>query len=321
VNLEVGAKAGVEQTAAIMLGLEAVLRERRPHLLLVVGDVNSTLAAAIVAAQMTIPLAHVEAGLRSGDRAMPEEINRLVTDRLADLLLVTERRARDNLIAEGVAPSSIVFVGNVMIDSLHVALARAIPAARTLAEHGWRAKEAFGLVTLHRPANVDDPSKLAPLVAALARISRELPLFFPAHPRTQAALARCGLDLEELQERLLIAPPVSYLQAVGLLREARLVITDSGGVQEETTALGAPCLTFRDNTERPITIEHGSNILVGTDPVALENAALASLRSGGKRGRVPELWDGAAAPRIARALGDFLDARAPDARNRDGRAS
>ena len=170
----------------------------------------------------------------------------------------------------------------------------------------WENPPRFGLVTLHRPANVDDPATLAPLVAALGRIGRELPLFFPAHPRTQAALARCGLDLSQLRDRLLVAPPVSYLEAVGLMREARLVITDSGGVQEETTALGAPCLTFRDNTERPITIDEGSNTLVGTDPAALERAALAALRDGGKRGRVPELWDGRAAPRIVAALGDFL---------------
>lgn len=311
VNLEVGAKSGVEQTAAIMLGLEAVLRERPPHLLLVVGDVTSTLAAALVAAQMRIPLAHVEAGLRSGDRDMPEEINRLVTDRLADLLLVTERKAADNLIAEGVAPGSIAFVGNVMIDSLHFALARAVPSSRTLAEHGWgahspAARDGFGLVTLHRPANVDDPDRLAPLVAALTRISRDLPLFFPAHPRTRAALARCGLDGACSDSRLIIVPPVSYLQAVGLMRDARLVITDSGGVQEETTALGVPCLTFRDNTERPITVEQGSNILVGTDPSALETAVRETLRDGGKRGRVPELWDGQAAPRIARRIADFL---------------
>lgn len=310
VHLEVGAKSGVEQTAAIMLGLEKALRERPPHLVLVVGDVTSTLAAALVAAQMRIPLAHVEAGLRSGDRAMPEEINRLVTDRLADLLLVTERKAVGNLLAEGVAPEAIVFVGNVMIDSLHRALERAVPAARTLAEQGWgedsaAAREGFGLVTLHRPSNVDDKNKLAALVAALSRISRELPLLFPAHPRTRAALERCGVDLGA-QERLRIGPPVPYLQAVGLMREARLVITDSGGVQEETTALGAPCLTFRDNTERPITIEEGSNALVGTDPAALEAAVRATLRDGGKRGRVPELWDGRAAPRIAQALADFL---------------
>jgi UDP-N-acetylglucosamine 2-epimerase (non-hydrolysing) len=319
VHLEVGARAGVEQTAAVMLGLEKALRERRPHLLLVVGDVTSTMAAALVAAQMRIPLAHVEAGLRSGDREMPEELNRLVTDRLADLLLVTERKAIANLLAEGVAPQAIAFVGNVMIDSLHFALERRVAAARTLAEHGWgedsaAAREGFGLVTLHRPSNVDDPRTLAPLVDSLARISRDLPLFFPAHPRTRAALERCGVDLSAAQERLRIVPPVSYLQAVGLMREARLVVTDSGGVQEETTALGVPCLTFRENTERPITIEEGSNTLIGTDPAALEAAVRATLRDGGKRGRAPELWDGRAAPRIAQALADFLAGAEPETR-------
>jgi UDP-N-acetylglucosamine 2-epimerase (non-hydrolysing) len=311
VSLDIGSQAPTQQTAAIMVGLENALRGRRPDLLLVVGDVNSTLAAALVAAQARIPLVHVEAGLRSGDRSMPEEINRLVTDRLSDLLLVTERKARDNLLAEGAAPESIVFVGNVMIDSLHFALERAVAAERTLAELGWgadspAAREGFGLVTLHRPANVDDPETLARLVAALTRISREIALIFPAHPRTLASLARAGLDTPAPDERLLIVPPLSYLQTVGLMRAARLVITDSGGVQEETTALGVPCLTFRDNTERPITIDEGSNILVGTDPAALEMATAETLANGGKRGRVPELWDGASAPRIVRALADFL---------------
>ncbi len=310
VNLEVGSGSGTEQTARIMLGLEKLLTSDRPDMVLVVGDVNSTLAAALVAAKLLIPLAHVEAGLRSGDRAMPEEINRLVTDRLSDLLLTTERKAAENLLAEGTAPERIVFVGNVMIDSLHFALTRAALAAQTLAAHGWGAaapaqREGFGLVTLHRPSNVDDPGKLERLLAALSRIARKVPLFFPAHPRTRAMIERAGFAKDLDPERLLLAPPVGYLEAVGLMQAARLVITDSGGMQEETTALGVPCLTYRDNTERPVTIEEGTNRLVGADPAALELAVEETLATR-SLGRIPELWDGRAAHRIAAAIADRL---------------
>jgi len=308
VNLDIGSGSGVEQTARVMLGLETALAER-PDMLIVVGDVNSTLAAALVASKMRIPLAHVEAGLHSGDRAMPEEINRIVTDQLSDLLLTTERSAAQNLRREGVAQERVVFVGNVMIDSLHFALARAAPPERALARLGCDAalmSDGFGLVTLHRPSNVDDPERLARLLLALERVGESAPLIFPAHPRTQAVMARHGLAVAA--ERVKITPPLPYLEAVALMRAAHFVITDSGGVQEETTALGVPCFTFRDNTERPITIDEGTNHLIGTNPEALVAAVEALYAGQGKAGRAPELWDGRAAPRIVSAITAFLSA-------------
>jgi UDP-N-acetylglucosamine 2-epimerase (non-hydrolysing) len=315
INLEIGSGTGTEQTARVMLGLEPVLSERRPDVLLVVGDVNSTVAAALVAARHQIPLAHVEAGLRSGDRTMPEEINRLVTDRLSDILFTTECAAIDNLIREGVNPARVSFVGNVMIDSLRACLERAVPAGDTIE---WltpspsvmrRTREkGFVLVTLHRPANVDDPENLKALLGALVEISREVPLVFPMHPRTHAMVTRLGLDAIMRDTNIIVAPPLSYLRAIGLMREARFVITDSGGVQEETTALGTPCLTVRENTERPITITQGTNVLVGTSSIALVAAARDVLANGGKKGRIPELWDGYAAERIIKVIVAYMRA-------------
>lgn len=312
-NLEVGSGSGTEQTARIMLGLEPVLLARRPDLLLLVGDVNSTMAAALVAAKLLIPIAHVEAGLRSNDRAMPEEINRLVTDRLSDLLFVTERAAIDNLTKEGVAPDRVTLVGNVMIDTLCACLERAAPASMTLSEIGaapWLSTGAlehgFAFVTLHRPSNVDDPGKLAALLAALVRITREIPLVFPLHPRTKAMIESAGLNQFLSESSIIVTPPLSYLRAIGLMREAKFVITDSGGVQEETTALGTPCLTVRENTERPITIEQGTNTLVGASPDALVAAVVDILENGGKKGRIPALWDGKAAERIVAGIDGYL---------------
>jgi UDP-N-acetylglucosamine 2-epimerase (non-hydrolysing) len=314
INLEVGSGTGTEQTARIMLGLEPVLTERRPDLLLVVGDVNSTMAAALVAAKLNIPIAHVEAGLRSFDRTMPEEINRLVTDRLADLLFVTERRGIDNLIKEGLHPERIKFVGNVMIDTVYACLDRAVPARRTLAEVGADAdfinaamETGFGFVTLHRPSNVDDPVKLKRLVEALVDIARKIRLVFPLHPRTRAKITNAGLDRLHGESGIVTTSPLSYLRALGLMREAKLAITDSGGVQEETTALGVPCLTVRDNTERPATLEEGTNLLVGTSPAALMPAVEDIIATGGKIGRIPALWDGKAAIRIAQDVCAFLN--------------
>ena len=312
INLEVGSGSGTEQTARIMLGLEKMLATRPPDMLVVVGDVNSTMAASLVSAKLLIPLAHVEAGLRSKDRAMPEEINRLVTDRLSDLLLTTERDAAETLVREGVSQDQIHFVGNVMIDTLYACLERAVPAAATLAEHGAsepflaKAREGFGFVTLHRPSNVDDPAQLRGLLEALAQISRDVPLVFAMHPRTRATVASAGLSDLLNEGCILVTPPLSYLRALGLMRAARLAITDSGGVQEETTALGVPCLTVRTNTERPVTVDEGSNFLVGTSPGALRKAAVDVLASGGKHGRVPELWDGRAAERIADHIERYL---------------
>jgi UDP-N-acetylglucosamine 2-epimerase (non-hydrolysing) len=313
INLEVGSGTGTEQTARIMLSLEPVLLANRPDLLLVVGDVNSTLAAALVASKLLIPLAHVEAGLRSYDRSMPEEINRLVTDRLSDLLFTTERSAIDNLVKEGIEPRRITFVGNVMIDTLYACLSRAVPAAVTLSEIETTPELAadalehgFAFVTLHRPSNVDDPAKLEQILTALARIARHIPLVFPMHPRTSAMIASGGLDPLLRAARVIVVPPLSYLRAIGLMREARLAITDSGGVQEETTALGVPCLTVRENTERPATVDQGTNTLVGSSPEALVAAAEDALVNGSKKGRVPALWDGRAAERITEEIMDYL---------------
>lgn len=316
INLDVGSGTGTEQTARIMLGLEPQLVSQRPDLLLVVGDVNSTVAAALVAAKHCIPVAHVEAGLRSNDRTMPEEINRLVTDRLSDLLFTTESTALGNLLREGVDGARIIFVGNVMIDSLHASLARAAPVARTFAEIGVPGavlaeieKSGFGFVTLHRPSNVDDPVKLQALLGALAAIAQKLPLVFPLHPRTRAMIGNAGLESQLKASGIIAAQPLSYLRALGLMRAARLAITDSGGVQEETTALGVPCLTVRENTERPITVDEGSNTLVGTAPEALIAAVENILANGGRKGRIPALWDGKAAERIAVGIAAFLDTR------------
>ncbi len=312
INLEVGSGTNTEQTARIMLGLEGVLAADRPDMLVVVGDVNSTLAAALVAAKLLVAVTHVEAGLRSGDRTMPEEINRLVTDRLSDLLLTTEREAEVNLIREGIAPGQIAFVGNVMIDSLRASLERARPVRETLVAHGASAafldavQEGYGFVTLHRPSNVDDPATLGGILAALSDISRDLALVFAVHPRTRATIAANGLSTLIEGGRILATPPLSYLQAVGLMREAKLAITDSGGVQEETTALGVPCITVRDNTEGPITVSEGTNALVGSAPERIRAAAGEIARSGGKRGRVPEMWDGKAALRVVEHVAAFL---------------
>jgi UDP-N-acetylglucosamine 2-epimerase (non-hydrolysing) len=316
IDLEIGACSGATQTARIMLALEPVFNERRPDLVLVVGDVNSTLAAAIVASKLRIPIAHVEAGLRSHDFSMPEEVNRILTDRLSDILFVTEHVAIENLLREGVAPRRIVFVGNVMIDSLYECLQRAIPARATLLENGAGSEGAaesvakrFAVVTLHRPSNVDDPIRLEAVVKALAAISQKIPLLFPLHPRTKAMIERTGLEQLFRDSNVLTTPPLSYLRMIGLLREARFVITDSGGVQEETTVLGTTCLTLRDNTERPVTIGHGTNVLVGSSLESLVSVVDEVVDQGGKRGRIPPLWDGKAAERIVTELEGYFISR------------
>jgi UDP-N-acetylglucosamine 2-epimerase (non-hydrolysing) len=315
INLEVGSGSHAWQTSRIMLGLEEVFSANRPDMIVVVGDVNSTLAASLVASKLLIPVAHVEAGLRSNDRTMPEEINRLVTDRLSDVLITTERDAAQNLLREGAAPQQIHFAGNVMIDTLFACLSRAVPAQTAMAENGANraflaaSQSGFGFVTLHRPSNVDDPATLAGLLRALADVSRDLPLIFAMHPRTKAIVAANGLQAVLDGAQILVTPPLSYLRSLGLMRAAKLAITDSGGVQEETTALGVPCLTVRENTERPITISEGTNNLIGTSPDALRRGVWEVLATGGKRGRVPEFWDGKAAERIALHLEGFLRAR------------
>jgi UDP-N-acetylglucosamine 2-epimerase (non-hydrolysing) len=296
VNLEIGSGSHTAQTAGVMLRLETEFQERRPDLVLVVGDVNSTMAAALVASKLGIPVAHVEAGLRSFDRSMPEEINRLVTDVLSDYLFASEQSGVANLVAEGISREKIFLAGNVMIDTL---VKFRDKAARTgvLERFGLRSK-GYAVATLHRPSNVDDMECLASLVRMLIELARHLPVVFPVHPRTRermeaAGLRECGLILTE---------PLGYLEFLRLTSEARLVLTDSGGIQEETTILQVACLTMRENTERPITIEQGTNRLVGTDPKRILEAALDALDAPPRLVAPPEFWDGKASSRILDVL-------------------
>jgi UDP-N-acetylglucosamine 2-epimerase (non-hydrolysing) len=293
----VGSGSHAEQTAQVMVGMEKLLLERRPDTVVVYGDVNSTMAATLAAVKVGIPVAHVEAGLRSGDRTMPEEINRLVTDRLARLLLTPSSDADANLLAEGVDPRCIRFVGNVMIDTL----IRLLPSAdgggtlRKLGLLNGRGPEPFTLVTLHRPSNVDDDGMLGRLLGALACLAKDAPVIFPMHPRTRARVEAFGLATAGLH----VTEPLSYLEFLGLQKHARLVVTDSGGIQEETTYLGVPCLTMRENTERPVTVTIGTNELVGRDTERLKVRARAILDGDVPRGAIPPLWDGKAGERVA----------------------
>ena len=314
INLEVGSATHAVQTAEVMKRFEPVVDAHRVSCVLVVGDVNSTLACALVATKKGIPVVHVESGLRSYDRRMPEEINRVLTDQISDRLYTTERSAADNLAREGIPEDRVRFVGNVMIDSLLGNRRLAVPVARTLAAHGIRpdlveSAAGYGVVTLHRPSNVDAPDTLAPLLGVLREISEKLPLIFALHPRTRSAIARYGLDALVDTPRMVMLPPQGYLEMIGLMEGARLVLTDSGGIQEETTALGVPCLTLRENTERPITVEQGTNTMVGRDPTAIRDQVDRILAGRGKRGRTPEWWDGRAAERIAADLASWLPAR------------
>jgi UDP-N-acetylglucosamine 2-epimerase (non-hydrolysing) len=311
-NLEVGSGSHAVQTAEVMKRIEPVIDDLRPSAVLVVGDVNSTLACSLVAAKKGVAVIHVEAGLRSYDRAMPEEINRVLTDQISDVLYTTERTAHGNLAREGIDARRVHFVGNLMIDSLLAAIPKAVSPEQTLAREGCASfplGRGFGVVTLHRPSNVDDPAVLADVLATLDTASRRLPLVWPMHPRTRANVERFGLAGRLDAGRVAIVPPQGYLEMVGLLHRATLVLTDSGGVQEEATALGVPCLTLRANTERPITIEQGTNQLVGNDRARILAAVDEILAGGGKRGRTPELWDGATAPRIAAHLSAWLALR------------
>lgn len=296
IHLEVGSGSHAVQTGAIMARLEEVFGANRPDLCMVYGDVNSTAAAAMVCAKLLIPLAHVEAGLRSGDRRMPEEINRLVTDRLSDLLFTPSRDGDANLLAEGVPAERIHFVGNVMIDTLMRLLPRARQGADALLGNLGLGPKGYGLVTLHRPSNVDDAANLAAIMAALGDIAADLPLVFPVHPRTRARFAEMGVVTPV---NLTLTEPVGYLDFLALQENSKVVITDSGGIQEETTVLGVPCLTVRENTERPVTVETGSNTLVGTDMERLVSEVRAVLDGRGKQGATPEYWDGRAGERIA----------------------
>jgi UDP-N-acetylglucosamine 2-epimerase (non-hydrolysing) len=304
IDLEVGSGSHAEQTARVMIEFEKVCLRERPDLVVVVGDVNSTMACAITAKKLGIRVAHVEAGLRSRDMSMPEEINRLCTDVLCDYLFTTDHFANENLRAEGIAPEKIFFVGNVMIDTLlkHKELARALPLANRLGLEGRR----FATLTLHRPSNVDDAETLGGILDALAEIARDIPIVFPIHPRTRKMIDQFGLgrycSVTAAPEGLWITEPLGYLDLLHLNMQATMVITDSGGLQEETTVLGVPCMTLRENTERPITCEVGTNFIVGNNRADILAQARRVLSGDVPRGGVPEHWDGRAADRIVEIL-------------------
>ena len=309
VDLEVGSGSHAVQTAEVMKRFEPVLDKHKPAAILVVGDVNSTIACALVASKKEIPVIHVEAGLRSYDRAMPEEINRVLTDQISDLLFTTERSAADNLIREGVAAERISFVGNVMIDTLLNNVERSVPVETILSSRESsvpfaNAINGYGLLTLHRPSNVDDSNVLEGLLATVREVSKKLPIIFPMHPRTAGKILEFGLDSFLETPNILRMGPLGYLELLGVMSKAKLVLTDSGGIQEETTALGVPCITLRENTERPITVEDGTNTIVGTDSSKIKATVNEVLMDGGKAGRVPEYWDGKAAKRIVNVLED-----------------
>jgi len=313
IDLGVGSGSHAVQTAEIMKRFEPVLDQIQPRAVLVVGDVNSTIACALVAVKKGIAVIHVEAGLRSGDRAMPEEINRVLTDQISDLLYTTERSAEANLLREGIAAERIRFAGNVMIDTLRYNLEAAVPAGTTIGAHADAAKAArflqgFGVLTLHRPSNVDEPEVLRTLLGTLGEIARETPLVFPLHPRTRQRIQAAGLGALIDGPDFICTEPQGYLEMLGLMKQAKLVLTDSGGIQEETTALGVPCVTLRENTERPITAEQGTNTIVGRDPAKIRACVADILQNGGKAGRIPEYWDGHAAERIAADIARWLHA-------------
>jgi UDP-N-acetylglucosamine 2-epimerase (non-hydrolysing) len=299
-NLGVGSGSHAAQTARAMVAVEEHIQKQSIDVLLAYGDVNSTLAAALAAAKLGVPVGHVEAGLRSGDRTMPEEINRMLVDRLSTWLFTPSRDADANLAAEGTDPGAIRLVGNVMIDTLKrlLPLTEDDGTLRRLDLMNGQGPDRFVLVTLHRPSNVDDPSVLGPLVTALDVIASDVPVVFPVHPRTRARIARFLTP----RTRTRYIDPLTYLPFLALQRHAAVVVTDSGGVQEETTYLGVPCLTMRTTTERPVTVDVGTNRLLGTDVARLRREVNAVLDGQAKKGRIPDLWDGRAAQRIAAVL-------------------
>lgn len=306
IDLGVGSGSHAVQTAEVMKRFEPVLDELAPSVVLVVGDVNSTIACALVAVKKNIPVVHVEAGLRSFDRTMPEEINRILTDQISELLFTTERSAEANLLREGIDASKIHFVGNVMIDTLLYNAGRANDSRETLQHTGLQLEQGYGLVTLHRPSNVDDPRVLSSLVDTLLTINTDLELVFPVHPRTLQQLQKHNLLHKLESSRIALLEPQGYLQMLGLMKDARVVLTDSGGIQEETTALGVPCITLRDNTERPITVSEGTNVLAGADPDKILAAFNQVMNDGGKLGQIPEYWDGRAAERIVEVIRTWI---------------
>jgi len=294
INLQVGSGSHAQQTAQIMSRFEAVIMEQKPDMVLVYGDVNSTVAAALVCAKVLVPVAHVEAGLRSFDRTMPEEINRLLTDQISSLLFTPSSDGNENLSREGVVPEKVHLVGNVMIDTL----VRMLP--ETDARIPVDLPKKFALITLHRPSNVDDIQWLSSMLQELSEISKELPMLFPVHPRTRERLKQAGVNGQKSTLRLL--DPLSYLDFLALQTRATAVITDSGGIQEETTYLGVPCLTVRENTERPVTATIGTNTLVGRSIPRVREEVKKILSGETKQGKIPPLWDGKASERIAMIL-------------------
>jgi len=310
INLEVGSGSHAVQTADVMKKFEPVLDEVAPVAILVVGDVNSTIACALVASKKGVPVIHVEAGLRSYDRGMPEEINRVLTDQISDLLFTTEESGKENLLREGIADHRIHFVGNVMIDTLKRNLSQAVPTSTIVANANRPSFldgfDGYAVLTLHRPSNVDEPEVLKKLLETVVQISIRTPVIFPQHPRTRANITKFGLDRILDNQNILLLPPMGYFEMLGLMKDARVVLTDSGGIQEETTALGVPCITLRNNTERPITVTEGTNSIAGQDPEKILAAYEELLRDGGKAGRIPQFWDGNAAVRIADKLSEWI---------------
>ena len=304
IYMGIGSGSHAYQTGTVMIEFEKICQEKDPSMVVVVGDVNSTVACTIVCAKMGIPCAHVEAGLRSFDRDMPEEINRILTDSVADLLLTPSPDGDQHLRAEGIAEERIIRVGNVMIDSLYNNLARAESSS---IQDDLGLEDDYSILTLHRPSNVDDEEIFAGIISALEVIGKEIQIVFPMHPRTEKMAKQFSL-YERIASipRIKITGPVGYLDFVALMSNSKLVLTDSGGLQEETTALGIPCITLRENTERPITVTEGTNTIVGCDPELIKSTALDALTTGGKSGRIPELWDGKTAERIADVLINYI---------------
>jgi UDP-N-acetylglucosamine 2-epimerase (non-hydrolysing) len=320
IDLEVGSGTHAEQTAEIMKRFEPVLRKENPDYIVVVGDVNSTIACALTASKLGVKIIHVEAGLRSFDRTMPEEINRVLTDAISDLLFVTERSAEENLLREGIAKEKIYFVGNVMIDTLlkHREKAKKSPILKELGllnNSGTDKSDSvapYAVLTLHRPSNVDDADTMHDILEAVEEISRDLPVIFPIHPRTRKNLLEFGLEGaftfsskgDHPAKGIVVIEPVGYLDFLNLTTHSRLVLSDSGGIQEETTVLGIPCITLRENTERPATVTEGSNHIAGTSRERIVRASIRALNSSDRAGRIPELWDGKAAERIVQIIAE-----------------